>query len=195
MSKQELMDRVVAEIRKCHKCRLWEHAKNAVPGEGKLDTSAMLIGEAPGNREDIEGRPFVGRAGKLLDKLLEGINLNREEVYISNVVKHRPPGNRNPKVDEIEACTPYLDRQIQIIRPEIIVTLGRHSTNYILAKANIEFERMTAVRGRIYREVLFGQEVKIMPTYHPAAVIYNPAHRQSLEEDFLKIKEEMEISI
>lgn len=192
MSKQELMEEVAAEIRDCRKCRLWRHAKNPVPGEGNPDAALMLIGEAPGYQEDVKGRPFVGRAGKLLDTLLSGIGLVREEVYISNIVKHRPPENRDPREDEIEACSPYLERQIRIIKPEIIVTLGRHSTRYLLSKVNVESEGITGVRGRVYEERLFDFPVRIMPTYHPAAALYNPKYRSILKEDFRKIKIELE---
>lgn len=195
MSKQELMDEVVEEVRVCRKCRLWRHAKNPVPGEGSIDAKLMLIGEAPGYQEDVNGRPFVGRAGKLLDALLQGIGLGREEVYISNVVKHRPPENRDPMQDEIEACTPYLESQIRIIQPEVIVTLGRHSTRYILSRVNVESKGISEVRGRIYKETLFGIPVTIIPTYHPAAALYNPRYRAVLEEDFRKVKGEIEKSV
>ncbi len=191
MSKQELMDEVVEEVRVCRKCRLWRHAKNPVPGEGNINAALMLIGEAPGYQEDVNGRPFVGRAGKLLDALLQGIGLTREEVYISNVVKHRPPENRDPMHDEIKACTPYLERQIRMIKPEVIVTLGRHSTRYVLSKANVESKGITEVRGRIFKERIFELPVTIIPTYHPAAALYNPKYRAVLEEDFKKVKEEI----
>jgi len=191
MLKQELMDEVVAEIRVCRKCRLYKNAKNPVPGEGSIDAKLMLIGEAPGYQEDVMGRPFVGRAGKLLDALLLGIGLRRAEVYISNVIKHRPPENRDPREDEIEACTPYLEMQIRIIKPEVIVTLGRHSTRYVLSKANVESRGITEVRGRIFKERLFELSVTIIPTYHPAAALYNPGYRAVLEEDFRKVKGEI----
>lgn len=186
------MDGIAAEVSVCRKCRLWQYARNPVPGEGNIDASLMFIGEAPGNREDIQGRPFVGSAGKLLNNLLSGIGLQREDVFISNIVKHRPPENREPKTDEIEACAPYLDRQIQIIEPAVIVTLGNHSTKYILSRLNIEFNGITRVRGQVYREALSGVQVRIIPTFHPAAVLYNPAYRAGLEEDFRKIKKELE---
>lgn len=191
MSKQELMEEVVGEIRDCRKCRLFRHAKNPVPGEGNPDATLMLIGEAPGYQEDIKGRPFVGRAGKLLDTLLSDIGLARGDVYIGNIVKHRPPENMAPKADEIEACTPYLDRQIRIIKPEIIVTLGNHSTRYILAKVNAEVKGIVEVRGRLYKEKLFEIPLKIIPTFHPAAALYNPAYLSGLEEDFITIKTEL----
>lgn len=186
------MDELVAEIGACRKCRLWRNAKNPVHGEGSLDTLLMFIGEAPGYWEDVKGRPFVGAAGKLLDELLSNNGLKRGDVYLGNVVKHRPPENRDPRQDEIEACAPYLDRQIQVIKPRIIVTLGRHSTRHILSKANIEVRGITEVRGRIYVERLLDHPVTIIPTFHPAAALYNPKYRSALEEDFQNIKSELE---
>ncbi len=195
MPKQELIDGIIAQVQVCRKCRLWKYAKNPVPGEGNLDAPLMLIGEAPGNQEDITGRPFVGSAGKLLSTLLSGIGLKREDVYISNIVKHRPPENREPKTDEIAACAPYLDRQIQIIKPKIITTLGKHPAKYILSIVGVEVKGLAEVRGRIYTERLFGTPVRIIPTYHPAAVLYNPSYRSGLEEDFRKMKTELEESV
>jgi uracil-DNA glycosylase family 4 len=188
MSKRELMDELIAEIRVCRKCRLRSSAKNPVPGEGSLDASLMFIGEAPGYWEDIEGRPFVGTAGKLLDRLLTSVGLRRNEVFIGNIVKHRPPGNRDPRMDEIESCGPYLDHQIQIIRPEIIVTLGRYSTKYVLSQANVDFTGITEMRGRAYKKVLLNITANIVPTLHPAAALYNPKFKSLLEEDFQRIK-------
>ena len=130
MSKQEFMGALVAEIRNCRRCRLWRGAKNPIPGEGDLDTPLMLIGEAPGYWEDVIGRPFMGAAGKLLDELLSSIELKRGEVYICNIIKHRPPGNRDPRQDEIEACTHFLERQIQIIKPELIY-MHTQTTTYL----------------------------------------------------------------
>ena len=116
------LEKLYEEIRNCHKCRLAESRTNAVPGEGPEDAQIMFIGEAPGFHEDRQGRPFVGAAGRFLDQLLESIGIKREEVYICNVIKCRPPGNRDPLADEIKACAPYLDRQIEIIKPRLIVT-------------------------------------------------------------------------
>ena len=191
MSKKELMDDLNTEVKGCRRCRLWRHAKNAVPGEGRLDAALMFIGEAPGHWEDVKGRPFVGRAGKLLDELLSSIHLERKNVYIANVVKHRPPENRDPRQDEIEACTPYLDRQIQIIKPKIIMTLGRHSTRCILSKINVKVSGITETRGRLYRTTLFGFPIKIIPTFHPAAALYNPNYETVLREDFEMISLEL----
>jgi len=182
------MDELIAEIRVCRKCRLWSSAKNPVPGEGSLDASLMFIGEAPGYWEDIEGRPFVGTAGKLLDRLLTSVSLRRNEFFIGNIVKHRPPANRDPRMDEIESCGPYLDRQIQIIRPKIIVTLGRYSAKYVLSQANVDFTGIVEMRGRTYKKVLLDITADIIPTLHPAAALYNPKFKSLLEKDFQRIK-------
>lgn len=185
------MDEVVAEIRTCRRCLLWRSAKNVVPGEGSLDPPIILIGEAPGYWEDIKGRPFIGASGKLLDKLLSSIELKRCEIYLGNIIKHRPPENRNPRLDEIKACTPFLDRQIKILKPKGIVSLGKYSTEYILSKANIEVRGINSVRGQIYRTRLLDLPVKILPTLHPAAALYNPNYKSVLKDDFQKIKTEL----
>lgn len=151
----------------------------------------MFIGEAPGKQEDLTGRPFVGRAGRLLDDLLAGIGLSRESVFIANIVKHRPPGNRDPRPEEIRACSPYLEEQIRTVGPKVIVTLGRHSSRYILSFLPVEFDRITEIRGRVYRGVLFGRPVSLIPTLHPAAALYNPGYREALEEDFRVIEREL----
>jgi len=191
MSKEDLMGGVKAEVEACQKCDLWRRRRNPVPGEGSLNAVVMFIGEAPGYWEDVKGRPFVGAAGKLLDGMLEEIGLSRGDVYIGNIVKCRPPENRDPQPGEVQACTPYLDRQIRIIQPKIIVTLGRHSTAYVLSKAGFEARGITGVRGRVYEGRLLSLGVRIIPTYHPAAALYNPKYRDSLEEDFQVIKREL----
>ena len=182
--KEEAMRALEAEIASCTRCPLHASRKNPVPGEGNLDAVVMLVGEAPGRWEDEKGRPFVGAAGKLLDKLLALAGFRREEVYIANVLKCRPPGNRDPRPEEVEACTPFLDRQIEIIRPKVIVCLGRHSTRYLFSKAGLGFRRMGDVRGRAYRVRLLGLEVILIPTLHPASALYNPSYRSLLEADF-----------
>jgi len=189
VNKVEAMRLLSKRILECRLCRLWENRTHAVPGEGNLDAEIMFIGEAPGRFEDLEGRPFVGAAGKLLTELVEGIGLRREDVYITNVVKCRPPGNRDPKPDEIRTCSPYLDEQIQIIRPSIIVTLGRHSTGYILSRVGISTTGISRVRGRIFK-VSYppGINVIVIPTYHPAAALYNPKIKDYLKRDFHLIK-------
>jgi len=192
MSKQGLMERVVADIEACRRCELWRNRGNAVPGEGNLDATIMFIGEAPGYWENVKGRPFVGAAGKLLDETLKGIGLSRSDVYIANILKDRPPENRDPQPEEIQACAPYLDRQIEIIKPKAIVTLGRHSTAYILAKAGIEAVGITRARGKVYEAELLSLKVRVIPTYHPAAALYYPKYKDALEKDFQIIKDELE---
>jgi len=190
MSKQDLMEQVEAEVKTCRKCGLWKRRKNAVPGEGNLDAAVMLVGEAPGYWEDVKGRPFVGAAGKLLDEALSRIGISRGEVYITNVVKCRPPENRDPLSSEIGTCSPYLDRQIKIVKPKFIVTLGRYSASYILPKAGFETESITKIHGKIYETSLLGFKVFIIPMYHPAAALYNAKYKDELNKDFgfLKLK-------
>jgi DNA polymerase len=185
------IERLAAAIAECRRCSLWMNTNHAVPGEGNPHASLMFIGEAPGKQEDLTGRPFVGRAGRLLDDLLAGIGLSRESVFIANIVKHRPPGNRDPRPEEIRACTPYLEEQIRTIGPKVIVMLGRHSSRYILSHLHVEFDRITEIRGRVYRGVLFGRPVSLIPTLHPAAALYNPGYREALEEDFRVIEREL----
>lgn len=192
MSKRDLMETIMAEVKACRKCELWRSRRNPVPGEGSLDAVVMFIGEAPGYWEDVKGRPFVGAAGKFLDELLAKIGLARRDVYITNVLKSRPPENRDPRPSEIQACTPYLDRQIKIIKPKIIVTLGRHSMSYILSKLGFETRGITRVHGRVYDEELLDLKVHIIPTFHPAAALYNPKYKDALERDFQVIKGELE---
>jgi DNA polymerase len=188
VSKKELMDDLITAVETCRGCHLRSHARNPVPGEGSLDATLMFVGEAPGYWEDVKGRPFVGRAGKLLDELLSSVSLERRNVYISNLIKHRPPENRDPRQDEIQACTPYLDRQIQIIAPKVIVPLGRHAARYLLSKINTESKGITEARGKIHRADLFGFQLDIVPTFHPAAALYNPSYKTALQEDFKTIR-------
>lgn len=154
------------EIRSCMKCRLHEGRRNAVPGMGNTDADIMFIGEGPGEQEDIQGLPFVGKAGQLLTKMLAAIQLRREEVYITNVVKCRPPGNRAPLPDEVDSCFPYLKRQIDIIRPRIIVCLGGPAIKTML-QSDLG---ITKLRGQIHRF----EEIPLIATYHPAAVLRFP---------------------
>ncbi len=187
--KIEVLDSIASEIRVCRRCSLWEKRKNAVPGEGSIDAQIMFIGEAPGANEDIQGRPFVGAAGKLLDKLINDVlRLERGEVYITNVVKCRPPGNRDPTSIEIQTCASYLERQIRVISPRIIVALGRHSTKYLFEASNMHYSGLSRVRGKTFNLNFMGLQVKVIPTYHPAAALYNPRLKDYLEKDFLNVK-------
>ncbi len=184
MSRSKLLDDLRARIKECRRCSLWKGRTNAVPGDGNPEAEIMFIGEAPGYHEDLQGKPFVGAAGKLLTELIRSIGLEREEVYITNVVKCRPPGNRDPKPEEIASCSPYLDEEILIIKPRIIVTLGRHSTGYILAKGGIRARAISKVRGRAFELDMLGLHVIVFPTYHPAAALYNPRLKAVLVKDF-----------
>ncbi len=166
------------EIANCERCILSQARKNTVPGEGPEDAEIMFIGEGPGFHEDQQGRPFVGSAGRFLEELLEDIGLRREEVYICNVIKCRPPSNRDPLPEEIEACKPYLDRQIELLSPRMIVTLGRFSMERYFPGAKISHihGQPRKVGGIIY-----------YPMYHPAAALHQPKWRQVVKEDMSKI--------
>lgn len=157
-----------------------------VIGEGSHYAKIMFVGEAPGETEAKTGRPFVGRAGKLLDKLLEGVGVKRDEVYITNIVKDRPPGNRDPLPDEISLYVPFLDRQIEIIRPEVIVTLGRFSMQYIMNRYGLEEELapISVLHGKVFNTEIAGEKVDVIPFYHPAAAIYNQELLKTLQKDF-----------
>lgn len=166
------------QIRLCQKCILAQGRTNAVPGEGPEDAGIMFIGEAPGFHEDRQGRPFVGAAGQYLEELLGQIGLKRQDVYIANVIKCRPPGNRDPQPDEVEACRPYLDRQIELIRPRVVVTLGRFSMARYFPGASI---------SRIHGQPKRVGSVIYYPMFHPAAALHQPKWRSVVEEDILKI--------
>jgi len=166
------------EIQACQLCILSQGRTNAVPGEGPEDAEIMFIGEGPGFHEDRQGRPFVGAAGNYLNELLEKIGMNRQDVYITNVVKCRPPGNRDPQAAEIEACRSYLDQQIGLIRPRLIITLGRFSMQRYFPGASI---------SRIHGQPKRVGSVIYYPMFHPAAALHQPRWRSLLEEDILKI--------
>jgi uracil-DNA glycosylase family 4 len=182
--KKRLAEATLAQIAKevsvCQRCMLHHSRKLAVPGEGPADADIMFIGEGPGFHENEQGRPFVGAAGKYLDELLAKINLQREDVFIGNVVKCRPPSNRDPLPDELAACSDYLERQIQAICPKVIVTLGRYSMARFLPNAKISDVHGQAfkIKGRL-----------IVPMFHPAAALHQPSLKASVERDFLHLPE------
>ena len=171
---------LVAEIAQCTRCLLHRGRTKAVPGEGPDNVSVMFIGEAPGFHEDQQGRPFVGAAGKFLEELLASINLTRKDVYIANVIKCRPPGNRDPLPEEIEACKPFLDRQVELVQPKLVVTLGRFSMARAFPKARI---------SRIHGQPRKISGVVYYPMYHPAAALHQPSLRPIVEEDMRRIPE------
>ena len=178
------LEKLNNQILKCEKCALSKTRINVVPGEGSDNAEIMFIGEGPGKNEDEQGRPFIGAAGKLLDKLIESIGLTREDIYIANVVKCRPPGNRDPLPEEVDACRPWLDQQIKIIKPKLIVLLGRHSMDRFLPNQKISIDHGKPKRhnGQVY-----------FPIYHPAAALYRNSLLEDLEKDFKKIPKVLEI--
>jgi uracil-DNA glycosylase family 4 len=151
----------------------------------------MFVGEAPGRSEDIEGRPFVGQAGSFLETLLSEASLSREGAFICNIVRCRPPRNREPLWDEIRACAPYLDRQIDAIQPKFIVTLGSCSTAYIFTRASLPFNSITQAHGRLFEGRILGVQVVIYPTFHPAAALYSAKYKEHLVADFRRMKSEL----
>jgi len=175
----------------CTKCDLHKKRTKAVPGIGNSETKIVLIGEAPGKSEDLKGEPFVGSAGKFLDELLTKTGLKREDVFITNIVKCRPPENRDPLPKEIETCTPYLNRQIGIIQPKFIITLGKHSTSYIFSRTNLQFRSITQTRGKTCEVSLLGMKITVFPTFHPAAALYSAEYKAQLEKDFQQIGTEL----
>ena len=178
MKAEEILKQVATETAVCTKCALQHSRKKAVPGEGPASAEIMFIGEGPGFYENEQGRPFVGQAGKFLDELLTGIGMQREQVFIGNVVKCRPPGNRDPLPEELSACGDYLERQIQAINPRVIVTLGRFSMARFLPNAKI-----SSVHGQSF--VVKGRT--IVPMYHPAAALHQPSLRPMVEKDFKRL--------
>ncbi len=177
--KKDLLSQVAEDVKNLRLGTLYKTATQSVPGDGNPDADILFIGEAPGFFEDQKGKPFVGNAGKLLDKMLESISLNREDIFITNIIKHRPPENRDPTPEEIKIYTPFLKRQIQIIQPQIIATLGRFSMNLFLPD-----EKISQAHGRSFQ---VGKYL-LFPLYHPAAALRAGNILKELENDFKKLK-------
>ncbi|MGQ9508459.1 MAG: uracil-DNA glycosylase [Thermodesulfobacteriota bacterium] len=167
------------ELGNCQRCKLHRLRRNIVFGEGNEEAKLMLIGEGPGYDEDVQGRPFVGKAGQLLTRILQSVQVDRKEVYITNIIKCRPPGNRNPEPDEIKSCYPFLLKQIQAIRPKVICALGTFAAQTLLQKE----AKITSLRGKSFDF----QGIKIFPTYHPAFLLRNPEKKKEVWEDIQKI--------
>jgi uracil-DNA glycosylase family 4 len=184
VSAAEALKALEDSVRDCRRCGLCSSRTQVVFGVGNPEAQLMFVGEGPGFHEDRLGEPFVGQAGKLLTELLGGIGLARADVYIANVVKCRPPENRDPLPDEIEACSPHLMDQITIIRPRVICTLGRFATK-LLADTELS---ISAIHGKAKAKQLAGVDVIIFPVFHPAAALYTPANRQVLVDDFAKLR-------
>jgi DNA polymerase len=181
--RRELLVELYKEVQSCTRCPLHETRTNAVFGAGNADADLMFVGEAPGAEEDRQGLPFVGRAGQLLNQLLEEIGLSREEVFIANVLKSRPPGNRDPLPLEIEACEPYLFEQVRLIEPKVVCTLGNFATKLLTGSPT----GITRVRGTPQLHELGGRPVFLLPLLHPAAALRTPSMKETLRGDFATI--------
>jgi len=182
MDKQKKLDDIAKQVAHCTRCVLYKKAKKSVPGAGNPEAKIVFIGEGPGFNEDRYGIPFCGAAGRVLDQLLQLIKLSRKDVWIGNVVKHRPPENRDPRPEEIEACQPFLDEQIRVIDPEIIVTLGRFSMHRFLPG-----EYISKIHGQARWITFAGKKRLLIPMYHPAAALRSGQVMQQIREDFQKI--------
>lgn len=183
MNKQKHLEKIHKKwFSKCV-CDLKNDVTQPVPGDGNPDANIVFIGEAPGKNEDIEGRPFVGRAGKFLNEMLEIINMNRNDVYITNTVKYRPPDNRDPRPEEVAACWPWLEEELNLIQPLVIITLGRHALNRFFPD-----EKISTVHGELLEKKITGLPTShFFPLYHPAAALYNGGMRETLIKDFKKL--------
>lgn len=176
----ETLDMIREDLGACRRCKLHKGRRHIVFGVGNPGAKLVLVGEAPGYEEDVQGRPFVGAAGQLLTRILQAIGLTREDVYICNIIKCRPPGNRNPEQDEIDACIPFLRRQLRAIRPRLICALGTFAAQTLL-KTNTPISRL---RGRFHAY----EDIQLLPTYHPAFLLRNPSRKRDVWEDVQKIQ-------
>lgn len=187
MNKAEKLKAITQQITNCQQCPLYQTATNPVPGQGSASAQIVFIGEAPGYWEDQKGIPFCGAAGNLLNKLLSEINLKREEVFVANILKHRPPDNRDPLPEEIKMCTPHLKEQLLIIEPKIIITLGRFAMNYFLPQAYI-----SRMHGQLKQILWQNLNLALYPLFHPAAAFRRGEVMSQLKDDFLKIPQIIE---
>jgi DNA polymerase len=177
------MSDITDAIRVCERCRLHEGRLNTVPGEGDLSSPVVLVGEAPGRKEDESGRPFVGSAGRLLDAALERVGLTRSQVYISNVVKCRPPRNRRPRSDEVATCTRFIDEQLGILAPRVVAPMGNSALSHVFGRFGLGRAVIGEVHGRAYPVAFDWGEGMVFPLYHPAAILYNRALEVELQAD------------
>jgi uracil-DNA glycosylase len=186
----QAIDALNQEVFACRRCKLGESRTKAVPGDGCLTANIMFIGEAPGATEDKQGVPFCGKAGKVLDELLAVAGLKRRDIFIANILKCRPANNRNPNTQEIEKCTPYLDRQLELIKPQIICCLGNFAANYIMTKFNLaaKVQGISKIHGKIFISQASYGRIKIIPLFHPAVVTYDMSKKPVLENDFTQLK-------
>lgn len=182
--KEKEYQKILKSIEGCKKCGLCEGRNNIVPGDGSINAQVVFVGEGPGKDEDLQGKPFVGQAGKFLSELLAGIGINRPDVYITNVVKCRPPNNRDPQEDEIKTCIPYLRDQIKLIKPKLICTLGKHALKTMISKEL----NISPSHGKLFKKGNF----HFFALYHPAAALYNPGLRNVMRQDFVLMKAAVE---
>lgn len=186
--KDQALKKVKDEVLACQKCPLAKTRTLPVIGQGNHQTKIVFVGEAPGASEDKTGRPFCGQAGKILDELLDSIDISRDKVYVCNILKCRPPANRNPQPTEIEACASYLVRQIEIIKPSVMATLGNYATAFILEKYGLKdkIQGISKIHGQVFKT----GSLKIIPLYHPAVVVYNANMKATLAKDFQVISQQ-----
>jgi uracil-DNA glycosylase len=188
--RREQLVALYTHLRDSHECPLKATRTNLVFGNGNADADLMFVGEAPGAQEDLQGLPFVGRAGKLLDELLGEIGLTRRDVFVNNVLMCRPPGNRDPLPEEIEECSPHLMRRIELVRPRVVCTLGNFATKLLSGSP----QGITKVHGRPVDRIIAGVPVRLYPLFHPAAALRTPSVQQQLRDDFLRIPELLDTS-
>jgi len=183
------------EVINCKKCSLYRERINGgfypVIGEGNHQAKIMFVGEAPGLQEAKTGRPFCGAAGRILDELLDSVSIKRENVYITNILKDRPPKNRDPQKEEIKVCVSYLERQIELIKPVVICSLGRYAMEFLMGKFGLGgvIEPISKIHGKVFEVKILSQNIKIIPFYHPAVATYNPNMKEVLQKDFQVLKE------
>lgn len=188
MLKTQLLDSLEKKVRVCKKCPLHKTRKNAVFGKGSFSSKIMLIGESPGSEEDLLAKPFVGKAGKKLDIFFKKANLKRNKIFITNLVKCHPLKNRDPKIFEIETCSEYLDIQLDLIKPKIIITLGRFASRYLFKKFNLPFSKISKMHGKSFDISINNRSIKLISMYHVAYSLYNAKMTKILQKDFLKLK-------
>jgi DNA polymerase len=181
------LEKIAADLHGCMRCKLCKGRTNVVVGEGSPRAELVFVGEGPGENEDLQGRPFVGRAGQLLDKMIEAIGLSREQVHILNVVKCRPPENRNPEPDEIAACSPFLYRQLDVLKPKVVVALGKFAAQTLLATET----RISELRGKFHPY----RGAKLMPTWHPAYLLRNPPSKREAWDDLKAVARELGLEV
>ncbi len=184
------LEEIKNKVINCKKCNLYKKRIYPVIGQGSHEAKFVFIGEAPGKNEDQTGKPFCGRSGKILDELLESIDLERKDIYICNILKCRPPNNRDPQIDEIEKCSPYLEEQIKIINPQVLCSLGRFSMEFLINKFGLENNNksISENHGKILEIKISSKKMVLIPLYHPAVAIYNPNMKDILKKDFQVLK-------